>query len=161
MTSRKAFLFLCAVLVGLSVFLLGGCSPQQDESMAVEGVLLKLSGYTDGENEWALFTVPKNRQTPCCYSLCRKRSRQREAPLEEGRRVQVTCRSVQEIAPPILEEVSQVKVLGKASQEELETAQAKAAEYVENLGCPRRRALKRLCPNLWRTSSPLPHGATV
>lgn len=134
MTLRKAFLFLCAVLVGC-VFLLGGCSPQQDESMTVEGVLLKLSGYTHGENQWALYRAEESADSLLLFSLPEEVPTE-GGPLEEGQQVQVTCRSVQEIAPPILEEVSQVKVLGKASQEELETAQAKAAEYVENLVPP-------------------------
>ena len=100
--------------------------------MAVEGVLLKLGGYTHGENQWALYRAEESADSLLLFSLPEEVPTE-GGPLEEGQQVQVTCRSVQEIAPPILEEVSQVKVLGKASQEELETAQAKAAKYVENL----------------------------
>ena len=48
---RKTALWIIPLALCL---VLAGCSPQAQEGSALEGVLLKLGSYTEGENDWAL-----------------------------------------------------------------------------------------------------------
>ena len=123
--------------------LLGGCTPQtgnpastptpgpsqsQDASSSLpedqdldgsweqEGVLVELSGYTDGEDEWAVL----HGQSELTLLTVTPEIQVVGGPLEEGQRVAVTCLEILETYPSSFYQASKVEVLETLAPEEWE-----------------------------------------
>ncbi|MGI6254152.1 MAG: hypothetical protein ACOYJZ_00835 [Acutalibacter sp.] len=90
--------------------------PDQDLDVpwAQEGILVKLTGYTDGENEWAVL----HDQDQITLLTVTPEIEVVGGPLKEGQRVAVTCQEILTIYPSLFYQVSAVEVLGELSPEE-------------------------------------------
>ena len=114
---------------------LAGCCPQAPEGAALEGVLLKLGSYTEGENDWALVRPEGEGDVVTLFSLPEEATVQ-GGPLEEGQSVEVICQSVRAISPAMMENVSYVEVVGDASAQELEEARQAVQDFLDSLSPP-------------------------
>ena len=114
---------------------LAGCSPQAPEGAALEGVLLKLGSYTEGENDWALVRPEGEGDVVTLFSLPEEATVQ-GGPLEEGQSVEVICQSVRAISPAMMENVSYVEVVGDASAQELKEARQAVQDFLGSLPPP-------------------------
>ncbi len=114
---------------------LAGCSPQAPEGAALEGVLLKLGSYTEGENDWALVRPEGEGDVVTLFSLPEEATVQ-GGPLEEGQSVEVICQSVRAIFPAMMENVSYVEVVGDASAQELKEARQAVQDFLDSLSPP-------------------------
>lgn len=114
---------------------LAGCSPQAPEGAALEGVLLKLGSYTEGENDWALVRPEGEGDVVTLFSLPEEATVQ-GGPLEEGQSVEVICQSVRAISPAMMENVSYVEVVGDASAQELKEARQAVQDFLDSLSPP-------------------------
>ena len=114
---------------------LAGCSPQAPEGAALEGVLLKLGSYTEGENDWALVRPEGEGDVVTLFSLPEEATVQ-GGPLEEGQSVDVICQSVRAIFPAMMENVSYVEVVGDASAQELKEARQAVQDFLDSLSPP-------------------------
>ena len=114
---------------------LAGCSPQAPEGAALEGVLLKLGSYTEGENDWALVRPEGGGDVVTLFSLPEEATVQ-GGPLEEGQSVEVICQSVRAIFPAMMENVSYVEVVGDASAQELKEARQAVQDFLDSLSPP-------------------------
>ena len=114
---------------------LAGCSPQAPEGAALEGVLLKLGSYTEGENDWALVRPEGEGDVVTLFSLPEEAT-VKGGPLEEGQSVEVICQSVRAIFPAMMENVSYVEVVGDASAQELKEARQAVQDFLDSLSPP-------------------------
>lgn len=94
---------------------LAGCSPQAQEGAALEGVLFEeMDGYASGEGQW-LLVQPEGKGDVVTLFTLPEEAAIKNGPLKEGQKVKVTCQTVLEIGPPMMENVSHVEVLGEPS----------------------------------------------
>lgn len=115
---------------------MAGCSPQAQEGAALEGVLFEeMDGYASGEGQWALVQPEGKGDVVMLFSLPEEAT-VKGGPLKEGQKVKVTCQTVLEIGPPMMENVSHVEVLGDASARELEEARQAAQAYLGGITLP-------------------------
>ena len=129
---RKTALWIIPLALCL---VLAGCSPQAQEGSALEGVLLNLGSYTEGENDWALVRPEGGGDVVTLFSLPEEAT-VKGGPLEEGQSVEVICQSVRAISPAMMENVSYVEVVGDASAQELKEARQAVQDFLGSLPPP-------------------------
>lgn len=115
---------------------LAGCSPQAQEGAALEGVLFEeMDGYASGEGQW-LLVQPEGKGDVVTLFTLPEEAAIKNGPLKEGQKVKVTCQTVLEIGPPMMENVSHVEVLGEPSAQEQEEARQAAQAYLDGITLP-------------------------